>query len=327
MRRLLTPLAALALLVPVAACGGDDSGDSGGGGGGGGGEQEVQQLRVGVIPIVDVAPIYLGVEQGFFEEQGLDVTVDVSAGGAAAVPGLMSGGLQLAGSNTVSALLAVEKGLPITMVAPGTFGSETEGEDFSAVLVAENSDIREPADLAGSTIAVNTLENIGDVTISAALEEHGVDPAGVEFVEIGFPDMIPALERGQIDAAWEIEPFVTIGAESGARPVLWPYVEARPGLMVGSYLATQEYREQNPEVIEAFRNGLEATAASVAEDPDAFRTALPDLARVTPEVAGSMTLPQWKSEIDVESLEFIEEQMREHGLISEPVDVGAVVAD
>ena len=286
-------------------------------------------VAVNVAETAGVPSAYLnyGVQQGFFEEEGLDVTVDVSAGGAAAVPGLMSGGLQLAGSNTVSALLAVEKGLPITMVAPGTFGSETEGEDFSAVLVAENSDIREPADLAGSTIAVNTLENIGDVTISAALEEHGVDPAGVEFVEIGFPDMIPALERGQIDAAWEIEPFVTIGAESGARPVLWPYVEARPGLMVGSYLATQEYREQNPEVIEAFRNGLEATAASVAEDPDAFRTALPDLARVTPEVAGSMTLPQWKSEIDVESLEFIEEQMREHGLISEPVDVGAVVAD
>lgn len=286
-------------------------------------------VAVNVAETAGVPSAYLnyGVQQGFFEEEGLDVTVDVSAGGAAAVPGLMSGGLQLAGSNTVSALLAVEKGLPITMVAPGTFGSEAEGEDFSAVLVAENSDIREPADLAGSTIAVNTLENIGDVTISAALEEHGVDPASVEFVEIGFPDMIPALDRGQIDAAWEIEPFVTIGAESGARPVLWPYVEARPGLMVGSFLATQEYREQNPEVIEAFRNGLEATAASVAEDPDAFRAALPDLARVTPEVAESMTLPQWKPEIDVESLEFIEEQMRKHGLISEPVDVDAVVAD
>lgn len=286
-------------------------------------------VAVNVAETAGIPSAYLnyGVQQGFFEEEGLDVTVDVSAGGAAAVPGLMSGGLQLAGSNTVSALLAVEKGLPITMVAPGTSASETEGEDFSAVLVAEDSDISEPADLAGRTIAVNTLENIGDVTISAALEEHGVDPESVEFVEIGFPDMIPALDRGQIDAAWEIEPFVTIGAESGARPVLWPYVEARPGLMVGSFLATQEYHEQNPEVIEAFRNGLVATAESVAEDPDAFRAALPDLARVTPEVAESMTLPQWKTEIDVESLEFIEEQMREHGLISEPVDIAAVVAD
>ena len=90
MRRLLTPLAALALLVPVAACGGDDSGDSGGGGGGGG-DQEVQLARVGVIPIVDVAPIYLGVEQGFFEEQGLEVELVPGSGGAAAVPCVVSG--------------------------------------------------------------------------------------------------------------------------------------------------------------------------------------------------------------------------------------------
>lgn len=268
-----------------------------------------------------------GVQEGFFENEGLDVTVDTSAGGAAAVPGLVSGGIQLAGSNTVSALLAASKGLPISMVAPGTFASETEGEDFSAVIVTEDSDIQEPADLAGKTIAVNTLENIGDVTITAALEEQGVDPEGIKFVEIGFPDMLAALERGQIDAAWEIEPFVSIGATSGTRPVLWPYVDAYPGLMVGSFLATNEYSEQNPEVIESFRKGLAATAEAVSADPDAFRAALPDLAKMTPEVAEAMTLPVWKTEVDVDSLTFIEEQMRAQGVIAEPFDVSTIVAE
>ena len=112
-------------------------------------------------------------------------------------------------------------------------------------------------------------------------------------------------------------------------PALFTLDEARAALAAirEPLAALQAIQARLREVIEAFRNGLEATVASVAEDPDAFRAALPDLARVTPEVAGSMTLPQWKSEIDVESLEFIEEQMREHGLISEPVDVEAVVAD
>src|SRR5688500_11080403 len=110
MRRLLTPLAALALLVPVAACGGDDSGDGGGGGGGGGGDQEVQQLRVGVIPIVDVAPIYLGVEQGFFEEQGLEVELVPGSGGAAAVPGVVSGDYDFSFGNVTSILLASSEG-------------------------------------------------------------------------------------------------------------------------------------------------------------------------------------------------------------------------
>jgi len=286
-------------------------------------------VKINVAETAGVPSAFLnyGVRQGFFKDEGLDVTVDTSTGGAAAVPGLVSGGLQLAGSNTVSALLAANKGLPVSIVAPGTFASEAPKEDFSAVLVAKDSGIKEPADLAGKTIAVNTLENIGDVTITAALEKQGVDTSDIKFVEVGFPDMLPALERGQVDAAWEIEPFVTIGTDAGSRSVLWPYVDARPGLMIGSFLATNDYHEKNPEVIDAFRKGITKTVEAVSKDPGAFRAALPELARVKPEVAKSMVLPVWKPDVDLESLKFIEEQMRSHGITSEPVDVSAVVAD
>ncbi|MCU1546868.1 MAG: hypothetical protein JWP30_1968 [Homoserinimonas sp.] len=268
-----------------------------------------------------------GVQQGFFEAEGLDVSVDTSAGGAAAIPGLISGGLHLAGSNNVSALLAASKGLPVSIVAPGTFASATPGEDFSAVLVAPGSTIAEPADLAGKTIAVNTLENIGDISITASLEAQGIDASGISFVEIAFPEMLPALERGQIDAAWEIEPFVTLGLNGGNRPILWPYVEAHPGLMIGSFVATHDYIEQNPAVIDAFRRGVAATAKSVTDNPDAFRAALPELAKVDPAVAETMTLPIWKADVDINSLTYTAEQMEEQGVISTPLDIGAIVAD
>lgn len=317
-----TALAAVAALT-LSACGGQSEPETSAAAEGG----ELIQVNVAETAGIPSAYLSYGVEQGFFEEEGLDVTVDTSAGGAAAIPGLISKDLDLAGSNAVSALLAASKGLPISIIGPGTYGTETEGEDFSAVLVAKDSDIQEPADLEGKTIAVNTLENIGDITISAVLEEHGVDPATVDFVEIGFPEMIPALERGQIDAAWEIEPFVTIGSKSENRPVIWPYVEAHPGLMVGSYLATEEFMEQNPEVIEAFRNGLKATAESISEDPDTFREALPEISTVSPEVAEAMVLPDWKSDVDKESLQFLQDRMLAGGVISEPIDIDAVVAD
>ena len=285
-------------------------------------------VKINVAETAGIPSAFLsyGVQKGFFKDEGLEVTVDTSAGGAAAVPGLVSGGLQLAGSNTVSAILAASKGLPISIVAPGTFASETPEKDFSAVLVAKGSSIKGPADLAGKTIAVNTLENIGDVSITAALKKRGVDASGIKFVEVGFPDMLAAVERGQVDAAWEIEPFVATGTAAGDRPVLWPYVEARPGLMVGSFLATNEYRKQNPKVIEAFRNGISKTAQAVSQDPDAFRAALPQLSKVKPEAAKSMVLPVWKGDVDTESLKFIEQQMREQGVSSKSVDISALVA-
>jgi len=268
-----------------------------------------------------------GVQQGFFADAGLDLVVDTGAGGAAAIPGVISGSTQFAGSNTVSVLLAKGKGLPLTMVAPGTFATETAGADFSAVVVSDSSSIQTAADLAGATIAVNTLENIGDVTIQTALEAANVDVSNISFVELGFPSMLAALDAGQIDAAWVIEPFVTTGLASGARAVLWPYVESMPGLMVGSYVTSETYASENPEVITAFQNGVSATAESISADPDAFRAALTELASISETAAASLVLPVWNTEVDRDSLTFIEEQMFTYEITDTRVDVSTLFLD
>src|SRR4051812_17431691 len=92
--------AALALVLPLtlSACGGgddDQATDSSG----------TAKVTVGVIPIVDVAPIYLGIKQGFFKDEGLQLKLETAQGGAAIVPGVVSGQYQFGFSNTVSLLL------------------------------------------------------------------------------------------------------------------------------------------------------------------------------------------------------------------------------
>ena len=268
-----------------------------------------------------------GVDQGFFADEGLDLIVDTGAGGAAAIPGVISGSTQFAGSNTVSVLLAKSRGLPVKIVAPGTFATKTAGADFSAVLVSGSSSIQTAADLSGTTIAVNTLENIGDVTIQTALEAVKVDVSDISFVELGFPSMLAALDAGQIDAAWVIEPFVTTGLASGARAILWPYVESLPGLMVGSYVTSETYASENPLVIEAFRLGVSTTAESISSDPDAFRSALTELASISETAAASLVLPVWNADVDPDSLTFIEEQMFKYDVTDTRVDVSTMLLD
>lgn len=312
---------ALATALVLAACGGDsdETGDGGAGGDGG-----LTEVRVGETAGIPSAFLEYGVDQGLFEEEGLDVQVDTSAGGAAAIPGVVGGTLDIAGSNTVSVLLAADQGLPVTMIAPGTFATEDPESDFSAVVVPADSDIETSADLAGRQVAVNTLQNIGDITISASVENAGADPSAIEYVELGFPDMLPALDSGQVEAAWVIEPFRTLALEAGDRVVSHPYVEAYPGLQVGSFLASDQYAAENPEVIDAFRAGLAATIELVDGDPDAFRSAVPDL---DPEVADAMILPEYHTDIDVESLEFLAGRMLAEGYVSEEIDVESIVGE
>lgn len=319
MRQLLSSLGIATLLFGLVACGGgtDDTAGSDGG---------PTTLKVGETAGVPTAFLQYGVEIGTFEKHGVKLEVNSGAGGAAAIPGVVSGDLDIGGSNTVSALLAGSRGLPLSIVASGTFAAKEPKDDFSAVLVKADSPIKEAEDLAGRTIAVNTLENIGDVTIKAALQARGVDVPKLKFVEIGFPDMLPALESGQVDAVWEIEPFVTTGVAQGNRPVLWPYAESMAQLQVGCFVASKRLAAEHPDTIKSFQDGIKATADAVAADPAAFAKALSRLQKVDPALADKMKLPTWNGTNDMDSLDFIAKKMREFGLVDKDIDVKSLVA-
>src|SRR3712207_238893 len=175
MRRQLA-LVAAPLLFAVACGGSDDDGNAAGGGSG-----ERDQVTVGVIPIVDVAPIYLGEQQGFFDEQGIELTLETAQGGAAVVPGVMNGQYQFGFSNVTSLLLAAEEGLPLQVVANGVASTGEQGADFGAVVAKPESGIADAADLAGKRVAVNTLNNIGTTTINESVRAAGGDPSGVQY--------------------------------------------------------------------------------------------------------------------------------------------------
>lgn len=321
-----TALWAVVLTSPLilAACGGGTQ-PSGASDAGSSTQAEKTGVHIGETAGIPSAFLAYGEELGTFEQHGLDVEIDTSAGGAAAIPALVSGELDIAGSNTVSVLLAGHEGLPISIVAPGTFATEDPEADFSAVLVRDDGGITDAAGLAGKTIAVNTLHNIGDITITAALEERGVDTSDVEFVELGFPDMLGALANGNVDAVWAIEPFLTIGLQQGNVPILRPYAEAMEGLQVGSFVVTDQYLAENPDVVENFRAAIVATEQAIAEDPEAFRQALIELQELDPAVAAEMVLPGWSGQVDTESLTYLAGEMEKRGIVDSPIDVESLV--
>src|ERR687897_1490654 len=187
-------LVALACTVGATACGDDDDG-------GGGGGAEPATLNVGVIPIADVAPLYLGIEKGFFEEENLTINPQLAEGGAAITPAVVSGDFQIGFSNTVSLLIAASQNIPIKIIAQGVLAGQDESEAWADLLVLKDGPISEPSDLEGKTIAVNTLNNICEVTIKASLEKEGVAVSKLKFTEVPFPDMNAALEAKRVDGA------------------------------------------------------------------------------------------------------------------------------
>ncbi|MGY1708707.1 ABC transporter substrate-binding protein [Geodermatophilus sp. SYSU D00758] len=311
-------LAAVPLVLAVAACGGSDDEAGGGGGTEAGGTQEV---TVGVIPIVDVAPVYLGVDQGFFEECGLTVNLESGQGGAAIVPGVVSGEFEFGFSNVTSLLLAADQGLPLQVVANGVASTGEQGNDFGAVVTRPDSGIQGPADLAGRTVAVNTLNNIGTTTVNESVRQAGGDPSTIEYVELAFPDMGAALQQGNVDAIWVVEPFLASATAAGNVPVAYNFVDTADDLTVATYFTSDQYAQENPEAVECFSSAMEEALQYAQENPDAVRAILDTYTQIPPEVAEAMVLPQWPAEVNRDSVQTLADLAVEDGLIDEQPDL------
>lgn len=218
------PKAALAatasLALALTACG---NGDTDGNGAVADGDGELTPIEVGVLPIVDNAAIYLGEAEGIFEEHGLDLTLTQAQGGAALLPAVVGGDMDFGFSNVTSLVIAESQGLDIEILAGGSATTGDPDEDFAAVVVLEDSEIEEIADLEGSSIGVNTLSNISDSTISEAVEQAGGDPSTIDFVEVPFPEMASSLSNGTVDAAASVEPYQTLILSDNGRDIFSNY--------------------------------------------------------------------------------------------------------
>lgn len=318
MRRQLMALGAAGSVLALTACGGGDDG-------GPAADGQLQDVTVGVIPIVDTAAIWLGQEQGFFEEEGIDLEIQTTSGGAAAVPGVVSGDFDFAFSNTLSLMVAQGQGLDLRFVTNGTTTTGDTERDFSAVVVPAGSDVQGPEDLAGKTVSVNNLNNIGDTTVRYVVEQAGGDPQSIDFVEVGFPDAPAAIERGQVDAAWVLEPFLTQVLDEGARAVSFNYAEFDPELDIAGYFTTAQRFEEDPELVESFQNAMNRSLEYADEHPEEVREIVGTYTEIDEEMRQQMTLPRFRTEFDRDALQKLGDAAVEYGTLEESPDLDAML--
>jgi len=305
--------------VLLGACGGGDDE--------GGGEDAAAldpdnpvSILVGNLPIPDNAPLFLAIQEGYFEEEGLQVETQAVAGGSAALPAMVAGDLQFSSSNWTTVLQAAGQGLPVQMVWEMTGPKE----GVNGIMVAGNSPAQTPADLQGQRIAVNTLAGLVELQVRECMSANGLEEGDYELVEIPFPDMPAAIQQGNVAAAFIGEPFVTLAEDQGARTIAGPAdcSERLAEMPVIGFMTTAEYSAENPEVVAAFARALERGAELAASDPQQVIDVLPTYTQLTPELASRMELPAWLEDRapSTERAEITQEAMIDFGFIEEPVD-------
>lgn len=315
----------------LGGCGGDDdddastggSGDGDGDGGGRGGE--LTTAKVGLLPITDVAPLFLGVDKGMFSDAGLELETTFAAGGAAILPSVESGEFDIGFSNIVSLLLLQSQGGAYKILA-GTGKSAVEGDtDFHEMIVMDDSDLESMADLGGRKVAVNTLRNALEIVTRASVEKAGGDQGSIEFQEVPFPEMAAALQAGQVDAVLLNEPFKTVlQQEGGVRTIGQPFVDAAPGEILAYYFVKADKAEDD--LTTAFAGAMATANSYAAEHEDEVRGIIPDYTEVFPDIAAEVVLPVFvEDSVPRSSLEVYADLMVTYGLVDEAPDIDALL--
>jgi NitT/TauT family transport system substrate-binding protein len=305
-------LAALFVVVALtaSACGGSDDDSSGGAGG-----LEKTDLRVGILTIGDLLPFWAAQERGFFRDEGLKVEQVEMAGGAAIQPAVASGDLDLGWSNVVSVVLAKGEDLAFQFIGGGAFLGPGHYEN-QAILVQQGSPIRDAGQLEGKTIGLNTLNNINHLAILAYLEQNGVDPNSVKFLELGTPDTVEALAAGRVDAVAANEPFVTIGLQNGSAEVLVsnPFEPFGREPFLAGFMSTPQWLDEHPKTAAAFTRAFGKGINWVQGNPREANRLLVRITGIEPAIATEMTPSLLKPQIAAADIEPWIAAANEHGM-------------
>ncbi|MFV0433167.1 MAG: ABC transporter substrate-binding protein [Leucobacter sp.] len=323
---------AAAAAVSLAAC---SSSTPASDNGGDGDTEGPIKLRVQSQASIAAEPMYMCVENGTFEEHGLDVEVVDLPDLPAATAALQAGKLELAFVPTISALTMARQNVPITMITaadginPAAADADLEEQrNYTSVGVyaSKGSGIEDIKGLAGASIAVPELKGQPDGTITSVLHEAGVKTDGIEWLKLGFQPALDALKADQLDAAFLVSPFSIEADEAGLKRIMNPSVDFFPkGSATTSWAGNTTWVEENPEAVKRFQEAMADCNAWANENIDEVKEHVIERSGLKVTLAD---LPQsyWPETIDAEQLTEVDGKLVAIEFFPEAIDVNTILA-
>jgi NitT/TauT family transport system substrate-binding protein len=283
------------------------------------------KLKVGLLPFSEALAAVIADKQGFFKAEGLDIEITKFQAGAAAVPVMQAGRIDIAFSNTVSTLQAIEQGLDAIVLAPGAVVRSSPPDTTTAILVRKGS-IKSVKELEGKRMAVNVINSTAWVHAVAALEKHGVDPSKVRFTEVPFPQMNDPLINGQVDAIGQVEPFRSALMATGKADILiWPYIESAPNTDITQYLALRSWVEKNRDTAVKFARAVIKAAQFAGSNEAATREINIAYTGLNPALKDKVLLPRFGTAVNVAGMGRTMELMQKFGMLKQPINISGRV--
>ena len=281
--------------------------------------QTAMTIATGVDPAF--SQFYVAKEAGLFTKNGLDVTVNTGSSGSAMVPYLVNNQINAAYGSDLAGVINHNVDPNIVAVADGALLVKWES------VVGRN--IADLAGLKGKKIGV-TKGTGAEIFWQAVEKKYGLNQADYTVLDIEAPEMVAALERGDIDAfaVWEPWPTRAVMSVKGAK-----ILADAEGL-----IQNRNFIYMNRGWIEKNRDASERFIRALCEANDLINNDRPAAAKMVAkflnmplalatELMPKLEFDMYLNEGSLSAIKASESLLLQRGKMKAPLDMGGYVYD
>ena len=146
--------------------------------------------------------IDVGLKQGFFKQENLEIEILYTQGGASTLQPVISGSIDIGMSNGILGVVAAySKGMPVRIITP-----EATGAAEAFWYAKRDSGIKTIRDTNGRTVAFSSPGSSTNLIILQLMQQENIKPKLV--ATGGLPATLTQVMTGQVDVGWAVPPFV-----------------------------------------------------------------------------------------------------------------------
>ncbi|WP_052447418.1 ABC transporter substrate-binding protein [Clostridium polynesiense] len=250
--------------------------------------QQTPALKIGVMPAVDSAPIFLAEEKGYFKELGLDIEVQVYTNAMNRQSALQSNELDGAMTDVIALVNNVENGFDIKVT--------TSTDGVFPFLINKNYD-------GDKNVKVGMME----VSVSNYLADRSLVGYNVDKVYINeIPARLEMVGKGSLDMAVIPEPMASKGEMNGLTKLVIENTDKfSPDVMVFTGKAIKEKEES----LKLFHKAYNKAVDEINKNDGEAREILVKKLQLAPEIKDKIILPKY-NKARVPSEEYLKEIMK-----------------
>jgi NitT/TauT family transport system substrate-binding protein len=299
---------------------------------------QAMRVRVGTLNASADAPFYWAQERGYLREQGLDLETTPFDSAQQMIAPLGADQLDAGGGGPGPGLFnAIQRGIAVRIVADRARAAP--GTRFNCLMVRkdllDSGAVRDFADLRGRVYAEPVPGNVMGYVLDQQLRLAGLRPDDVRWVTVPYPEMMVAFGNANIDTAFPVEPFNTLGTERGVADCWRWTADMAPNYQIAMLLYGPTFAEQRTDAARrfsiAYLRAVRDYFTAFFGDGQGREAFIELLTRVTPVRDRALlerVAPTWmdpNGSVNVASLQDIQRWYLDRGEMTAEVDLNRAV--